>query len=80
MLKLQGYVHGFIIKFLRIAMQVANAAIVLSVLQKAKNHKHTQLFVITKMYPSKTNCVFKTLGSKHVSKHILLSYFVSTGC
>lgn len=59
--KLQGYVQGIIIEFLRIAMQVANAVIGLSMLQKI--HKHTQLFIIRKSCPSKTNCVFKTLGS-----------------
>ena len=75
--KLQGYVHGIIIKFLRIVMQVANAVIGLSMLQKAaKIHTHTQLFIIRKICPSKTNCVFKSLGSKRVSKLVFFCHIL----
>lgn len=75
--KLQGYVHSTIITFLRIAVQVANAVIGLSVLQKAaKIHKHTQLFIIGKICPSKTNCVLKTLGNKCVRKLVFFCFIL----
>lgn len=39
--KLQGYVHGFPMKFLRISVQVVNAAVRLSELQKSAQAQET---------------------------------------